>query len=48
MRAGGQPVSGQPLAHDCSVGVITLATGELAYANERQIRVLPLSPREQR
>jgi hypothetical protein len=31
---------GPPLARDCSVGVIALANGKLAYANEREIRVV--------
>lgn len=40
--AGGRlaPV-GLPLAGDCALGVIVLADGRLAYATEREIRVLP-------
>ncbi len=32
--------TGPPLARDCSVGVISLGAGTLAYANERQIRII--------
>lgn len=39
---GGRPEpSGLPLAGDCALGVIVLADGRLAYATEREIRVLP-------
>lgn len=31
----------EPLATDCSIGVVALADGTLAYADERTIRVLP-------
>ena len=30
-----------PLATDCAIGVVTLADGTLAYANEREIRTIP-------
>jgi len=34
-----------PLATDCSIGVITLADGTMAYADERTIRTIdPASP----
>lgn len=32
--------TGPPLARDCSIGVISLGGGKLAYANERQIRII--------
>jgi hypothetical protein len=48
-RDGHAHQSGTPLAHDCSIGVIRLADGRLAYANEHEIRVLtPRTPHPSR
>ena len=43
LRSGGRPPlgpEGAPLATDCSLGVVALADGRLAYATDRQIKVV--------